>query len=197
MNPFYREESRMQPSPRLSTLRLILGAVSLCTAAAAAYVLMSPDKPLVLAPAVLASVTPADSFTRIAGTGARPVHIFISVDCSFCRQLEPELARVDNVKVHYHLLPGHSAGAREDSRKVWCAADQASAWSTFARGGAVATAQCDDAALDRNRALALQLGLDRTPATVLADGRVLTGALSTEMLERELASSEAGTAKRE
>jgi len=195
MNPFYREESRMQPSPRPSKLRPILGAAALCAVAAAAYFLMSPDKPLVLAPDVLASVTPADSFTRVAGNGARPVHVFISVDCSFCRQLEPELARLANVTVHYHLLPGHSAGARQDSSKVWCAADQASAWSTFARNGAGAPAQCDDAALDRNHALALKLGLDRTPAMVFADGRVLTGALSTAVLERELASSEAGTAR--
>jgi protein-disulfide isomerase len=195
MKPFYREESRMQPSLPTSKLRPILSAVALCAAGAAAYFLMSPAKPLVLAPAVLATVTPADSFTRIAGKGARPVHIFISVDCSFCRQIESQLAHVDNVKVHYHLLPGHSADARKDSRKVWCAEDQAGAWSTFARGGAVAPAQCDDAALDRNHSLALKLGLDRTPAIVFADGRVLAGALSTDILERELASSEAGTAK--
>lgn len=156
---------------------------------------MSPDNPLVLAPPVLASVTPADSFTRVAGNGARPVHIFISVDCSFCRQIESNLARVGNVKVHYHLLPGHSPHARQEARHVWCSHDQSEAWSIVARGGAVAPAQCDDAALDRNRALALKLGLDRTPAMVFADGRVLTGALSTEVLERELASSVAGTAK--
>lgn len=185
----------MQPSPRPSNIRPILGAVALCSVAAAVYFLVAPNKPLVLAPAILASVTPTDSFTRVAGKGARPVHIFISVDCSFCRQVESELAHVDNVKVHYHLLPGHSADARQDSRKVWCAANQAEAWSTFARGGALAPARCDDAALDRNRALALQLGFDRTPAMVLADGRVLTGALSTAVLERELASSEAVAAK--
>jgi thiol:disulfide interchange protein DsbC len=156
---------------------------------------MSPGKPLVLPPAVLASVTPADSFTRVAGNGARPLHIFISVDCIFCRQIELELARVDNVTVYYHLLPGHSAVARQDSRKVWCAANQANAWSTFARGGALAPARCDDVALDRNHSLALKLGLDRTPAMVFGDGRVLAGVLNTDMLERELASSEAGPAK--
>lgn len=195
MNPFYPEDSRMQPGPRPSKLRPILGTVALCAVAAAAYFLMTPDKPLVLAPAVLTSVTPSDTFTRVAGNGARPVHIFISVDCSFCRQIEPEIARVDNVTVHYHLLPGHSASARQDARSVWCAADQAKAWSVYARGGAVAPAQCDDTGLDRNHALALKVGIDRTPAMVFADGRVLNGALSTAVLERELMSSEAGKAK--
>lgn len=197
MNPFYREDPRMQPSPETSRLRPFLGAAALCAVAAAAYFLMSPDKPLVLAPALMASVTPADSFTHVAGNGARPVHVFISVDCSFCRQIEQELARVNDITVHYHLLPGHSTDARQEARHVWCAPDQAAAWSVVARGGAVAPAQCDDAALDRNRTLALELGVDRTPAMVFADGRVLTGALSTEVLERELAlaSSVTGTAR--
>lgn len=185
----------MQPSPPISKRRPILGVAALCAIAAAAYFIMAPEKPPVLPPELMANVTPADSFNRVAGSGARTLHAFISVDCSFCRKIEPELARLNNVTVHYHLLPGHSASARQEARNVWCASDPAGAWSMVASGGTAAASKCDDAGLDRNYALALKLGIDRTPALVFENGKVLTGALGTEMLEQELARSGARTAK--
>jgi protein-disulfide isomerase len=195
MIPFYREKPTMQPSRPTAKRRPILGVAALCAIAAAGYWVMTPEKPLVLSPTVLTAVTPADSFRRVAGSGARTVHTFISVDCSFCRKVEPEFQKLDNVTVHYHLLPGHSASARQEARQVWCAPDPAKAWASAARGVAVVAPKCDDAGLDRNLALALKLGIRNTPAMVLEDGRVLTGAFSTEVLEREIAISAAGSAQ--
>jgi thiol:disulfide interchange protein DsbC len=198
MNPFYRNNPSMQPSPADPKRRPVpkrnpfLGVAALCAIAGAAYFIMSPEKPLVLAPNAMASVTPADSFRRIAGSGARPMHIFISVDCAFCRQIEPELERLKDVTVHYHLLPGHSASARADALNVWCASDQVKAWSAAARGDIVAAPACDGLALDRNHALAMKLGIERTPSMIFADGKVLAGAASSEVIERELARSEKG-----
>ncbi len=58
---------------------------------------MTPEKLLLLSPAVLTGVTPADSFKRVSGSGARSVHTFISVDCSFCRKIQPEFQKLNNV----------------------------------------------------------------------------------------------------
>lgn len=185
----------MQPSRPTSERRPFLGVAALCAIAAAGYWIMTPSEPLVLSPTVLTSVTLADSFKRVSGSGARTVHTFISVDCSFCRKIEPEFQKLSNVTVHYHLLPGHGASARQDARHVWCAPDPAKAWAAAAGGAVVAAPKCDDAGLDRNLALALKLGIENTPAMVLEDGRVLTGAFSTEVLEREIATSAAGSAK--
>ena len=185
----------MQPSRPTSERRPFLGVAALCAIAAAGYWIMTPSEPLVLSPTVLTSVTPADSFMRVTGNGARTVHTFISVDCSFCRKIEPEFQKLNNVTVHYHLLPGHSASARQDARQVWCAPDPAKAWATAARGVAVVAPKCDDAGLDRNLALALKLGIKNTPAMVLEDGRVLSGAVSAEALDREIATSAEGSAK--
>lgn len=195
MNPFYRETPSMQPIFLTSMRRPLLGLAALCAIAAAAYYIIAHEKPLVLLPAVMASVTSADSFQRGAADAGRPVHVVISVDCSFCRQIEPVLERLNNATVHYHLLPEHSASVGQDARNVWCAPDPAKAWAIAARGGTVAASQCDDTTLDRNHALALKLGIDRTPTMVFADGRVLASAFSSEALERELASSGARTTK--
>lgn len=180
----------MQPTASSSKRRPILGNIALCAIAAAGYLILAPEPPLVLTPATLASVTSADTFTHVAGAGQRTMHVFISVDCSFCRKVEPELARLDNVTLRYHLLPGHSASGKREAVHVWCAPDQVQAWRTVAQGGTAPAAECESGALDRNLALVAGLKIERTPAMILPDGRVLTGALSRDALEAELARSE-------
>jgi thiol:disulfide interchange protein DsbC len=123
------------------------------------------------------------------------MHVFISVDCSFCRKVEPELARLDNVTLRYHLLPAHSAGGKREAVHVWCAPDQVKAWRAVAQGAAVPAAECESSGLDQNLALVTKLKIERTPAMILPDGRVLTGALSRDALEAELARSEGQPAK--
>lgn len=189
MNPFYPPDQVMQPEPNPAKRRPVAGIAAVCAIAAAAYFLLAPSKPLVVDKAMMSNISEADTFDRVSGSGARPLHIFISVDCSFCRQIEPELVKLRDVTVYYHLLPGHSPAARSDSANVWCAADKVRAWETVARGGSVPSQSCDDSALDRNLALARKIGLDQTPSLVLADGTVLSGALSSEVLAQKLASS--------
>jgi thiol:disulfide interchange protein DsbC len=185
----------MQPAAPASKRRPILGTIVLCAIAAAGYLILAPEPPMVLTSTELASVTTADTFTHVAGAGKRTMHVFISVDCSFCRKVEPELALLSNVTLRYHLLPGHSASRKLEATRVWCAPDQVQAWRAVAQGREVPAADCDNSALDRNLALVTKLKIERTPAMVLADGRVLTGALSKDALEAELARSDGQAAK--
>lgn len=189
MNPFYPGHQAMQPDAKPLKRRPVAGIAALCSIGALAYFVLAPAKPLVLDTGLMSSLSTADTFQRVTGSGSRPLHIFISVDCSFCRQIEPELVKLRDVTVYYHLLPGHSPAARNDSLKVWCAPDKARAWEAVARGGSAPASSCDGSALDRNLALARKIGLDQTPSMVLADGSVLTGALSSEVLAQKLASS--------
>lgn len=185
----------MQSDVNSPKRRPLAAIAALCAIAASTYFILAPAKPLVLEKAMMSSITAMDTFTRVSGNGTRPLHIFISVDCSFCRQIEPELGKLRDVTVFYHLLPGHSPAARKDSLNVWCAADKVRAWETTARGGLVSASSCDGAALDRNLTLARRIGLEQTPSMVLPDGRVMTGALSSEVLEQALASSGTGEAR--
>ena len=185
----------MPPTAPTSKRRPILGTIAVCAIVAAGYFILAPEPPQVLTPTELAIVTSANTFTRVAGAGQRTMHVFISVDCSFCRKVEPELARLDNVTLRYHLLPGHSASAKREAVHVWCAADQVKAWETVAQGGTVPAAECERGALDRNLALVTKLKIERTPAMIFPDGRVLTGASSKDALEAELARNKAQSAK--
>lgn len=48
----------------------------------------------------MASLTSKDMFENTLGTGKRSMHVFISVDCSYCRKLEPELEQLNGYMPH-------------------------------------------------------------------------------------------------
>jgi thiol:disulfide interchange protein DsbC len=62
----------------------------------------------------------------VKGDGSRKLAVFTDVDCPYCKKLEQELAKVDNVTIYSFLypLPMHADAPRK-SKLVWCSADRA------------------------------------------------------------------------
>jgi thiol:disulfide interchange protein DsbC len=52
-----------------------------------------------------ASLPLADAITTVRGDGSRVLAVFSDPDCPYCRKLEQELAKLDNVTVHTFLYP--------------------------------------------------------------------------------------------
>lgn len=146
----------------------------------------SEDEPIVLAPSVLADITPLDTVKTVQGNGSRILHLFESVDCSYCRKQEPELSKVSNVTIYRHLLPGHDAHARVVAASVLCARDPGAHWMRVVAGMEIVEGTCPGDGLDRNYALAKQIGIIGTPSTVFQNGRVVNGLLDSARIEKLL-----------
>jgi thiol:disulfide interchange protein DsbC len=146
------------------------------------------DKPKALAPSMVAAITPRDTVKTVQGDGSRVLHLFESVDCSFCRTQEQELSKVRNVTIYRHLLPGHDAHARVVAANVLCAPDPGTQWSRAVAGMAIVERTCPGDGLDRNYALAKEIGIVGTPSTVFQNGRVLGGLLDSARIEKLLGS---------
>ena len=73
------------------------------------------------------------SFTIVKGKGERRLAVFTDPDCPFCRRLEQELAKLDNLTVHVFLYPLADLHPRapQIARNVWCAADRARTWTAY------------------------------------------------------------------
>ena len=110
--------------------------------------------------------------------------MFLSTECSFCRQIEPELDQLKNVTVYRHLLPGHTAAGRVAANSVWCSNDPAAAWKNHVTGQPVVPTTCTGRALDKNLALAKRLGITMTPTIVFEDGHVSAGMHSVDQINR-------------
>lgn len=125
------------------------------------------------------------------GSGTRRLFVFSDPDCPFCRQLEPQLAKLSNVQIFVFPFPlvGLHAHARIVSETLWCQHDRATAWRQYLLGGAApAPATCDNP-ISRNLALGERLQVLGTPALVFEDGAVVPGAVSAERIEAQLAAS--------
>ncbi|MEO5685804.1 MAG: DsbC family protein [Burkholderiaceae bacterium] len=132
-----------------------------------------------------------DAIVRVNGKGRRTLYVFSDPDCPFCRRLEPELDKLDDVTIYLFLYPIeslHSDAARK-AQAIWCEGDEKKRldlWHRVVlRTDNVATAECENP-LKRNLALGDSLGLQGTPTLIAADGRTLPGMVPAANIEEWL-----------
>lgn len=128
----------------------------------------------------------ADAIKTVRGNGQRRVAVFSDPNCSFCRQLEPELATLDDVTVYTFLLPFQGSAK---PIAIWCAADRVQAWQRVMLQGdsaALGTSAPCDHPIERNLALAHRLGVQGTPTLIWSDGTRTDGYVGRSVLEAHL-----------
>src|SRR5712691_9929013 len=134
---------------------------------------------------------PLDQAVKIVkGDGKRRVAIFEDPDCPFCKRLEQELVRVDNVTMYVLLYPLESIhpGATEKSIRIWCSADRGKAWSDAVLRGvnASGTTSCKHP-IESLKKFAEARGIFATPTLVFEDGTRVAGAIPAAEIEKRLA----------
>ena len=131
-----------------------------------------------------------DAITVRRGAGKRALVVFSDPNCGFCKQLEGELAALDDVAIHTFLVPFQG-----DSRPIaiWCAADRVSAWHRWMLNGdghgLRTSARCDHP-IARNLALARELRVHGTPTLFWADGSRTDGYVDRTVLQARLKQTE-------
>jgi len=110
-----------------------------------------------------------DAVKMVKGDGSRRLAVFSDPRCPYCKALDEELAKLDNVTVYTFLLPWLGPESRPIAEALWA--------------DAVPDRANDTTVLDRNLKLASQLGLRGTPMLIASDGRVSEGARSAEALD--------------
>lgn len=129
-----------------------------------------------------------DAIQVVRGEGERRLFVFSDPDCPYCRQLEDELPKLDNVSIYTYLFPIGQLhpDALDKARRVWCAKDRAGAWGALMRLGElpenVDGSDCEHP-IARNILLAEQLGIDATPTLILEDGTLVQGYRSAAEIE--------------
>lgn len=126
-----------------------------------------------------------DAIKTVHGNGRRRLAVFSDPGCGYCRQLEPELARLDDVTIYTFLVPFRGAATPV---ALWCAADRAQAWQRYMLQGdtsLLGTQECDHP-IERNLALARRLGVQGTPTLFWADGGRTDGYVGHAVLDARL-----------
>lgn len=128
----------------------------------------------------------ADAIKTVRGSGQRKFAVFSDPNCSFCRQLEPELAKLDDVTVYTFLVPFQGSAK---PIAIWCAVDRVQAWQRYMLQGdstALSTNATCEHPVERNLALAHRLGVQGTPTLIWSDGTRTDGYVESGALEARL-----------
>lgn len=124
----------------------------------------------------------------VRGSGKRTLITFEDPNCTFCKQLAPELAKLDNVTIYTYLWPILSESSLTKSRAVWCSKDRSRAWRDMMLNGAAPSevSGCDFPADKIADFAQRRLRLQGTPAIFTADGMEYGGPRTASALDQAL-----------
>ena len=129
-----------------------------------------------------------NAITREVGKSENTLFVFTDPRCPFCKKLEAELMKLENVRIHTFLTPLTSLhpDAKEVSARILCAKDKAKAFEDFMLKGKEISepAQCQTT-LEANERLLTELGIKGTPTIFFENGERATGALSAEAIQKK------------
>ena len=131
-----------------------------------------------------------DAFKIVRGNGKRQLAVFADPNCGYCKQFERDMTKVDNVTIHLFLYPVLGPDSVVKARNIWCAKDKAKVWNDWMqRGVTPEPAECDTAALTRNREFGQKYNITGTPTLIFSDGTRAPGAIPAEQVEKQLTAS--------
>lgn len=152
------------------------------------------EKTRARATAIDFATLPLDKAIRkVKGNGARKLAVFTDPDCPFCKRVEQEFEKLDNVTVYVLLYPIEQLHpkAAAKARAIWCSPDRLKAWDEYMlRGNAPAASGDCPNPVEELMAWGQKKGINATPTLVFADGARMAGAMTAAQLESRL--SEAG-----
>lgn len=118
------------------------------------------------------------------------VNVFTDIDCGFCRRLHSQLDGFleKGIEVRYLAFPRaglHSKGAQKLAT-TWCAKDRQATMTQFKEGKNMPIEPCANNPVADQYMLGQDIGVNGTPALVLASGKLIPGAVSPEYLAKEM-----------
>jgi thiol:disulfide interchange protein DsbC len=143
----------------------------------------------------IAALPLADAIRSVRGNGRRQLVLFSDPGCPYCKRIEAQLASIEDVTIHTFLVPFQGTAL---PLAILCAADRERAWQSYMRHEDESMlARTRDCAhpLERNVALARQLGVSGTPTLFFADGRRSAGYLDAGEIEARLRATVSVAAK--
>lgn len=134
-----------------------------------------------------------DAIRTVRGNGARKLAVVSDPACPYCKQLEAELAGIDNVTIHTFLVPflGEVLPIA-----IWCATDREAAWHDWMGKGDASRQHTGTPCVHpiaRNLALTRSFGIQGTPTLIWPNGERTEGFIDRAAIEARLAATGAGS----
>ncbi len=122
----------------------------------------------------------------VKGNGKRVMAVFSDPDCPYCKKLEQELVKLNNVTIYTFLYPLEQLhqDAKSKAEAIWCSKDRSKAWSAFMLNGKLPdTASSCQAPIQKIREIAENNNISGTPFIVAAEGKTMAGAAESTRID--------------
>ena len=123
-----------------------------------------------------------DAIKTVKGTGKRQLFIFSDPNCPYCKRLEVELDKLNDVTIYTLIYPLKSQSITV-SKQVWCDPNQAYAWKNLLQKNVQPKEKTCANPIERNLALGRKLGVEGTPTLIFETGFKMTGVRSAEEIQ--------------
>ncbi|MCV2509464.1 MAG: DsbC family protein, partial [Neisseriaceae bacterium] len=115
----------------------------------------------------------------VQGNGQVKIAVFTDPDCPFCKKLEQDLKKIDNITIYNFLYPidGLHPNARKKAIQIWCQGDKKSqVWVDYMRDNKSIpkVSECSNP-IQKNLKLGHEVGIYGTPVIFLPDGQRIGG----------------------
>lgn len=125
-----------------------------------------------------------DAVKTVRGNGKRQIAVFSDPNCPYCKQLETELSKLNDVTIYTFIYPIKTQSIAV-SKQVFCEKDPALAWSNLiAKGIQPSSKKTCANPIERNLSLGKSLALNGTPAIIFSNGFKVMGAYPAQEIEK-------------
>lgn len=125
-----------------------------------------------------------DAVKMVRGNGKRQIAVFSDPNCPYCKQLETELSKLNDVTIYTFIYPIKTQSIAV-SKQVFCEKDPALAWSNLiAKGIQPSSKKTCANPIERNLTLGKSLALNGTPAIIFSNGFKVMGAYPAQEIEK-------------
>lgn len=126
------------------------------------------------------------AFRKVQGKGTRKLAYFADPNCPYCKKIEAEFAKLEDVTIYIFLYPVLGQDSHEKAKAVWCSENRVKAWDDMMLNGkAPDTPATCDTPIEKILAFGQRQAITGTPTLFFADGQRVTGAIPADQL-REL-----------
>jgi len=130
---------------------------------------------------------------KVKGDGSRKIAVFSDPDCPYCKRLERDLLKVDNVTIYVFLYPlvELHPKAPDIARAIWCSDERVKAWDEYMLKGVVpkVAGTCANP-VDKLVEFGKSKRITGTPTIFFADGKRVPGAIPVDQIEAILAKAQ-------
>jgi thiol:disulfide interchange protein DsbC len=123
-----------------------------------------------------------DAIKTVKGNGKQQLAIFSDPNCPYCKKLEVELDKLNDVTIYTFIYP-LKAQSLAVSKQIWCDPNQAYAWKNLLQKNVQPKEKSCANPIDRNLELGKKLGIEGTPTLIFGNGLKMVGGRSAEEIQ--------------